>query len=141
MKKMTRLVGSPHTTCVRYRQVMEQVMVEIVGVKEGSGATAEVKKREGSRGDGEERRKRRRGGLRSNMVAHICFSSIPEAQAGGPKVQGQPQLPCETCLKTNKMICKLEKVNKSDVKRWNINQSFLRTGVIYPRMSFNSLCS
>lgn len=37
MKKMTRLVGSPHTTCVRYRQVMEQVMVEIVGVKEGSG--------------------------------------------------------------------------------------------------------
>lgn len=87
---MNKLVGNPHTICVRYRQIMEEAMIEIIGVKEGS----EVKKGEvegletkGGREAGEEGR--------IPMEAHIGFPGTPGAKVGRPKVQGKPKLHCE----------------------------------------------
>jgi hypothetical protein len=38
------------------------------------------------------------------MVVHTCNPSAQEAEAGGSRVQGQPGLHSETCLKKKKKI-------------------------------------
>lgn len=75
---------------------MEEVMFEIVGVKGGSGAHSRGKEK-GIRRSGDERRKRsRRGGTHSSIVAYICFPSTHEAEARGPKVQAKSKLHSES---------------------------------------------
>lgn len=75
---------------------MEEAMIEIIGVKEGSEELSRGKER-GSRGTGDERRKRsRRGGTLPGVVAHIGSPGTPKAKAGRPKVQGKPKRHCES---------------------------------------------
>lgn len=114
---MNKLVGSPHTICVRYRQIMEEVMIEIIGVKEGS----EVKKGEveglemkGGREAGEEGRI---PVWRLTLVSLVLLRLRQEDQ----RFKASPSYTVKACHKTNKkMINKLERVNISDVKSWNI---------------------